>query len=60
MARFRERRIDAIDCGDSKSALHYDVLTEAFSEIVENLKTAFRAVVKVESSLSALGRRRLD
>jgi len=48
MARFRERRTEAVECGDSESALHYDTLAQAFSEIVENLETAFRAVVQVK------------
>ena len=48
MARFRERRTEAVECGDSESALHYDTLAQAFSEIVENLETAFRAVVEVK------------
>jgi hypothetical protein len=48
MARFSDRRTDAIGCGDSESARHYDALAEAFGELVENLETAFKAVVKVE------------
>jgi hypothetical protein len=48
MARFRDQRTEAIKRGDSESALHYDTLTAAFSEIVENLETAFKAVVAVE------------
>ena len=48
MARFRDQRTEAIECGDSESALHYDTLAAAFSEIVENLETAFKAVVAVE------------
>jgi hypothetical protein len=48
MARFSDRRADASERGDSEAALHYDTLVEAFSEIVENLETAIRAVVQVE------------
>jgi len=48
MARFRERQTEATKSGDSESALHYDTLAQAFSEIVENLETAFRAVVQVK------------
>ena len=48
MARFRDQRTEAIERGDSESALHYDTLAQAFSEIVENLETAFRAVVEVK------------
>ena len=48
MVRFNDRRADANERGDSEAALHYDTLAEAFSEIVENLETAFRAVVQVE------------
>jgi hypothetical protein len=48
IARFRERQTEAIECDDSKSALHYDTLAQAFSEIVENLETAFKAVVQVK------------
>jgi hypothetical protein len=48
MARFGNRRADADERGDGEAALHYDTLAEAFSEIVENLETAFRAVVQVE------------
>ena len=48
MARFRDQRAEAVECGDSESALHYDTLAQAFSEIVENLETAFRSVVEVK------------
>jgi hypothetical protein len=48
MARFRDPQTDAIECGYNASALHFDTLAEAFCEIVENLETAFKAVVKVE------------
>jgi hypothetical protein len=48
IARFREQQTEATKCGDSESALHYDTLAQAFSEIVENLETAFRAVVEVK------------
>ena len=48
MARFRYQRTAAIERGDSESALHYDTLAAAFSEIVENLETAFKTVVAVE------------
>jgi hypothetical protein len=48
MARFGDRRADANERGDSEAGLHYDTLAEAFSEIVENLETAFRAVAQVE------------
>ena len=48
MARFSDRRAAADERGDSEAALHYDTLAEAFSEIVENLETAFRAVVEVK------------
>jgi hypothetical protein len=44
MARFRDRRTDANERGDSESAVYYDVLTEAFSEIVANLETAFKSL----------------
>jgi hypothetical protein len=48
MARFSDRRADANERGDSEAVHHCDTLAEAFSEIVENLETAFKAVVKVE------------
>ena len=48
MARFRDQRAEAVECGDGESALHYNTLAAAFSEIVENLETAFKTVVAVE------------
>ena len=48
MARFRDQRAEAVECGDGESALHYNTLAAAFSEIVENLETAFKAAVAVE------------
>jgi hypothetical protein len=48
MARFGDQRADANERGDSEAELHYDTLAEAFSEIVENLETAFAAVLRVE------------